>query len=83
MRNHTFSTIASIMASLVLSLIGCNKEKQDPVSGESDLVVYGNIYTAVYSPEGKSAMAEAVAIKDGKFEYVGSADGVKGISCRC
>lgn len=78
MRNHTFSAIAGIMASLVLPLTGCNKEKQDPVSGKADMVVYGNIYTAVYSPEGKSAMAEAVAIKDGKFEYVGSADGVKG-----
>lgn len=78
MRNHCFLASAAIIAGLALSLTGCNKTKQDPVSDKAGLVVYGNIYTADYSSDGISTKAEAIAIKNGKFEYVGSADGVSG-----
>ena len=75
MKNHYFQAIAVIIASLALPLTGCDKTKQDPVSEKADLVVYGNIYTADYSADGANVKAEAIAVKDGKFEYVGSADG--------
>ena len=75
MRNHCFQVISVIITSLALPLTGCDKTKQDPVSEKADLVVYGNIYTADYSADGANVKAEAIAVKDGKFEYVGSADG--------
>ena len=39
----------------------------------ADTVIYGNVYTV----DKKNPKADAVAIKDGKFIYVGDADGVK------
>ena len=78
MIKHCFPAIVANIASLVLPLSDCEKTKPDPVSDKADMVVYGNIYTADRSVDGGIVMAEAIAIKDGKFEYVGSADGVSG-----
>lgn len=81
MRDHCIPAIANITVCLVLLLTGCDKNQQQsdiPTSGKADLVIYGNIYTADYSAGGGSVTAEAIAVKDGKFKYVGSADGVNG-----
>ena len=53
---------------LSVIVVGCSFDKS------ADLVVYGNIYTA----EGENdSMAEAFAVKDGKYVYVGDKEGVK------
>ena len=48
--------------------VGCSFDKS------ADLVVYGNIYTA---EDANDSMAEAFAVKDGKYVYVGDKEGVK------
>jgi len=53
-----------------LCLVGCQKE--DTVE-KADLVIYGNIYTA--DENGK--YAQALAITDGNFVYVGDKQGVQ------
>ncbi|MCQ2752500.1 MAG: amidohydrolase family protein, partial [Coriobacteriales bacterium] len=47
---------------------GCGEDKT------ADLVVYGNIYTA---EQDNGGMAEAFAVKDGKYVYVGDKQGAK------
>ena len=49
---------------------GCKKTEGREQSGPADLVVYGNIYTAV-----NDIIADAFAVKDGKFVYVGDKAG--------
>ena len=48
--------------------VGCSFDKS------ADLVVYGNIYTA---EDDNDSMAEAFAVKDGKYVYVGDKEGVR------
>ncbi|MCQ2335287.1 MAG: amidohydrolase [Paludibacteraceae bacterium] len=56
----------------VVLLAGC-KKKNEPNSPAADLVVYGTIYTV----EDAAPEASAMAVKDGKFVYVGDEDGAK------
>ena len=58
------------VALVVLSVfvVGCSFDKS------ADLVVYGNIYTA---EDDNNSMAEAFAVKDGKYVYVGDKEGAK------
>ncbi|MCQ2180628.1 MAG: amidohydrolase family protein [Bacteroidales bacterium] len=49
---------------------GCKKAEDQDTSGPADLVVYGNIYTAV-----NDIIVEAFAVRDGKFVYVGDKAG--------
>ena len=72
MRKIFFAT----MAIAAIALVGCkdNDEPQpqhDPLKGRN-LVVYGKIFTAE-----NDTMADAFAVKDGKFVYVGDTLGVK------
>ena len=67
-----------LFASALIFNVGCAKN-DDPQSKEYDnLIVYGNIYTArVDESKGKNSseryvMAEAMAVKDGKFVCVGT-----------
>lgn len=43
-----------------------------PHSISCDYVIYGNIFTAEQNSYGRNIMAEAAAVKDGKFVFVGS-----------
>lgn len=61
------STILSVIALLMMT-VGCKHEI-------ADTVVYGTIRTA----EAEAPTAEAIAIKDGKFIYVGDKAGVKSL----
>ena len=61
------------LAALGFMVAGCGGENSAATAGKADLVVYGNFYTV----DEKNPKAEAVAIKDGKFVYVGAASGVK------
>ena len=61
---------------LLLTLVACNKDElPDPVPADkaADLVVYGTIYTV----EDDMPQAEAFAVKDGKYIYVGNIEGSK------
>jgi len=59
-----------VSALLLLFVFGCSScAKQD----QADLVIYGNIYTS----NDEAEYAEAAAIKDGKFLYVGSRAGAE------
>lgn len=62
--------IVAIVA-LGLNFTSCNKDK--PISGKADLVVYGTIYTV----DDAAPAATAFAVKGGKFVYVGDEKGVK------
>lgn len=60
----------SIMICLIISLfVGCSEKP--PVA---DSVVYGTIYTA---EDENNSLAEAFAIKDGKYLYVGDKEGAE------
>ncbi|MBO6179291.1 MAG: amidohydrolase [Selenomonadaceae bacterium] len=64
----------SSLAALGFVVAGCGGNKAAKGDGKpADLVIYGNFYTV----DEKNPKAEAVAIKDGKFVYVGAAAGVK------
>ncbi|MBP9998522.1 MAG: amidohydrolase [Bacteroidales bacterium] len=65
-----FSFIVAI-AVMGLNIMSC--KKNDPISDEADLVVYGTVYTV----DDSSPEAKAFAVKDGKFVYVGGEDGAK------
>lgn len=60
---------------LTFALASCSDDNQtNPVGGNpADMVVFGSIYTV----EDDAPQAEAFAVKDGKYIYVGSAEGVK------
>lgn len=61
---------------MIMSLAGCGKEEETNTNvntNAADLVVYGNIYTS----DETAPWAEAVAVKDGFYTYVGDAEGVK------
>lgn len=65
------------MAAAAIVLISCKKSTITDVS--DNIIVYGKIYTAETDPDktpadsGYYKMAEAMVIKDGRFEYVGTA----------
>ena len=63
----------SSMAALGFVFAGYGENGAAAGIGNADLVIYGNFYTV----DDKNPKAEAVAIKDGKFVYVGAAAGVK------
>ena len=72
--------ICLIISIFALALAGCKKDTAPQPPLESDnIIVYGKIYTAETDPDktpadsGYYKMAEAMVIKDGRFEYVGSA----------
>lgn len=54
---------------LVFLLSGCNKERE--ITDSADTIVYGKIYTARPDASDQDVLAEAMAIKDGRFVYVG------------
>lgn len=58
-----------ILCLSITSLVSCSKD-----DGIADLVVYNNIYTA---EEGSDALAEAFAVKNGKYIFVGSKEDAK------
>lgn len=61
---------------LALAFAGCSDDKQvTPAVVETiaDMVVYGTVYTV----EDGTPEAEAFAVKDGKYIYVGDMDGIK------
>ena len=60
--------IFTVLIFLSVFALGCSFDKS------ADLVVYGNIYTA---EDSNDSMAEAFAVKDGKYVYVGDKEGVK------
>ena len=60
------------LAALGFIVAGCGGENSAATGEKADLVVYGKIFT---SDDNK--IAEAFAVKDGKFVYVGTAEGVK------
>lgn len=70
---HMRKLYISILAIAVvgLNIISCKKDK--PSSEEADFLVYGSIYTV----DDAAPQADAFAVKDGKFVYVGSVDGAK------
>ena len=76
MKKTLRSAIATILClCMLLFLFGCAGNKENGAQEKiADLVVFGNIYTA---EEENDSMAEAFAVKDGKYVYVGNADGVK------
>lgn len=57
-------------AAMIMGLTSC--QKGDPTFPEANLVVYGTIYTA----DDSATVAQAIAVKDGKFVYVGDEAGV-------
>ena len=63
---------AAVMAAIVTGgFTGCKKsEGPEPSSDPADLVVYGKIFTA-----DNDKIADAFAVKDGKFVYVGDKAG--------
>jgi adenine deaminase len=63
--------IAPLVGILVLS--ACNQSEQQAVIESADLVLTG---AKVYTVDTTQPWAEAVAIKDGRFLYVGDAAGV-------
>jgi len=61
---------AIVIVALILSMLcGCGQSAKNV----ADLVVYGNIYTANEAGD----FAEAFAVKDGKYIYVGDAKGAE------
>ncbi len=64
--------IAGASAALGGGLAGCSNSNSASQT-VADTVVYGKIYTS----NGNRDYAEAFAVKDGKYVYVGSEDGVK------
>lgn len=61
---------------LAFALAGCSDDKTvtpEVIENPADMVVYGTIYTV----EDEAPQAEAFAVKDGKYIYVGDENGVK------
>lgn len=64
------TTILLILVLLMsLAFTGCAQDGSDP----ADLIVYGKIYTS----DAGGSFAEALAVKGGKYVYVGDAEGAK------
>lgn len=57
---------------------GCEKSKgTEPTSDPADLVVYGKIFTSARNEKGNFDIADAFAVKDGKFVFVGDKVGAE------
>ena len=63
---------AAVVLLAVMMLAGCASTAAADNTVHADTVVYGKIYTSNADQE----FAEAFAVKDGKYVYVGDADGV-------
>ncbi len=72
MKKH-FSVVAAAATLSAGLLIGCTTTNVATEATAADTVVFGKIYTS----NAKRDYAEAFAVKDGKYVYVGSAAGVK------
>ena len=59
--------VAPVLCLTIGALTSCGKEA-------ADLVVYSDVFTA---EEGNNGLAEAFAVKDGKYVYVGTKEGAK------
>lgn len=73
MKNKIFKFVA---IAAILAFASCSKnDNTEPVppANAADMVVFGTIYTA----EDDAPKIDAFAVKDGKYIYVGNADGVK------
>lgn len=68
-----FLQIAAVALTFVFA--GCSDDKttNTVVENPADMVVYGTVYTV----EDDAPQVEAFAVKDGKYVYVGNADGAK------
>ncbi len=71
MKKH-FSAVAAAALSAGL-IVGCTTTNVATDTTAADTVVFGKIYTS----NAKRDYAEAFAVKDGKYVYVGSAEGAK------
>ena len=71
MKKH-FSAVAAAALSASL-IVGCTTTNVATEATAADTVVFGKIYTS----NAKRDYAEAFAVKDGKYVYVGSAAGAK------
>jgi len=71
MKKH-FSAVAAAALSAGL-IVGCTTTNVTTEATAADTVVFGKIYTS----NAKRDYAEAFAVKDGKYVYVGSAAGAK------
>ena len=68
--NKNYIRLAALAAIIVFAF-SCNKGKNVPVPDKSaDLVVYGKVFTA----DNAEKVADAFAVKDGKFICVGTKD---------
>ncbi|MCR4583331.1 MAG: amidohydrolase family protein [Prevotella sp.] len=77
MKKRIFTILTGLCSIfLLVHTVSCIDEKDKPVkptTGDAEIVVYGTIYTAE-----DGAMAEAFAVKEGKFVYVGDKAGAAG-----
>ncbi len=75
---HFFPIVAVTMVVIAsVMLAGCKKdEPKQPQTDGADLVVYGKIFTSAKDANGKYIYADAFAVKDGKFVYVGDVQNV-------
>lgn len=65
-------------AASVILIAGCSREKLPSPEYYDNIIVYGKIYTSKVDA-GKAGtdryvIADAMVVKDGKFEYVGTKD---------
>ncbi len=72
MKKH-FTAVATAAALSASLIVGCTSSNVATETTAADTVVFGKIYTS----NAKRDYAEAFAVKDGKYVYVGSAEGAK------
>ncbi len=72
MKKH-FMKFAAVVAMLACAACSDKENELVPAKKAADMVVYGTIYTV----EDNAPQAEAFAVKDGKYIYVGDAAGAK------
>ncbi len=73
MNKNTFVAIACVALVVAGAFVCCGSAINNNDTVTADTVVYGKIYTSNAAGD----YAEAIAIKDGKYVYVGTEDGVK------
>lgn len=71
MNSNYKSTILSVLCVITVMFSSCREREIDPVGGYADLVVYGRVFTSE-----ADSMAEAFAVRDGKYVCVGTAGDV-------
>ncbi len=72
MNKSMVGVVACVAVLLVASAVVCANALRNDDSVDADMVVFGKIYTS----NANSDYAEALAVKDGKYVYVGDEEGV-------